>query len=217
MPVSHTIPITYMGGTGGNFLCHFIVSAKKNIKDTVQLSPYGNAHDYGMRDFVKTSLKIIGPDIDKINFILNQSVLTSDAVEPYYTSTHVVNLKLATTHFAKVIRITYDLDDTPDLSKVMFGKWYIDVCNQPPADENANTATPASLEIVLRVYANRFKKEDFPDVLFISWKELFKGNIEELVNKISSFTNIDSNNFSISSLTHWRNKTQQCIDNLSEV
>ena len=34
------IPITYMSGTGGNFLCHFILSAKNNNKNNITFSKY---------------------------------------------------------------------------------------------------------------------------------------------------------------------------------
>ena len=44
LPTEDIIPVTFIGGTGGNFLCHFIVSAKRNIKNIIELSEHGNAH-----------------------------------------------------------------------------------------------------------------------------------------------------------------------------
>jgi hypothetical protein len=53
---------------------------------------------------------------------------------------------------------------------------------------------------------------DMPNVLFISWKELFKLDMDELIAKISKFTSINAENFSKDSIVHWREKTQYCLD-----
>jgi hypothetical protein len=206
MPTEDIIPIAYMGGTGGRFLCHFIVSAKEKKTDILTLSTYGNAHDNGLKDIPPTPFVLLNPDFLKIKFILNAPP-TVDAVKPYYTASHMWDLALASNHFKKIIKITYDLDDVVELSKVMFGKWYL-----TSIFKDNKSRTPAMFEHSLKRYSYRFKEEDIPNVLFISWKELFKGDTSELINKISKFTDIDRDNFLIGSLTEWRNKTQYGID-----
>jgi hypothetical protein len=56
-----------------------------------------------------------------------------------------------------------------------------------------------------------------PNVLFVSWKELLNGNINDLISKISMFTNINKDKFSTESLIYWRDKTQYCIDKFANI
>jgi hypothetical protein len=44
---------------------------------------------------------------------------------------------------------------------------------------------------------------------------LLNGNINDLISKISMFTNINKDKFSTESLIYWRDKTQYCIDTFS--
>jgi hypothetical protein len=233
LPTEDIIPITYMGGTGGNFLCHFIVSAKRNVKTVIKFSEHGNAHQGNLKDI---SGPPVGPKVSdqyKINFILsqldeiNQKGIPGMPVvkKPYYTSSHITDLNLINSHFKKSIRIIYDNDDHAELSSVFYGKWFVDQRNQWEIDGEVNrlkqiTIVPdqkKGFEVTYIKFSPLFcNRENMPNVLFISWKELFKGNIEELITKISTFTDINPDNFSRESLIHWRTKTQYCIDTFSE-
>lgn len=212
LPTEDIIPITFMGGTGGNFLCHFIVSAKRNIQDIIELSEHGNAHENCLKEAPGPSFGVNQPDIKKINFILTQP-LYSEIEKPYYTSAHITDINLVTTNFKRSIRITYELNDTEEISAVYYGKFYIDTINS-----NFKTQQIEYINISSIRWQTKFTKlENIPNVLFVSWKELFRGNIEELITKISIFTEIDANNFSRESLMHWRNKTQYCIDKFTDI
>ena len=211
--IEDIVPISYIGGTGGNLLCHLIVSAKRNIHDLIVLSEHGNAHIHSLKDLPMLPGGINMPDTEKIEFMLKN--LPNDTSEkPWYTPVHIRDIKLITQHFKKSIRITYDIDDVDDLCNIVFGKWYVDDVLSGNIISN-RTHSKLSMRQGLMGWSKQFKKEDIPDVLFVSWKELFKGNIDELITKLSTFTGIDSNNFSIESLTYWRNKTQDCIDKFS--
>ena len=111
-----------MGGTGGMFLSYFIVSAKRNTKDEiVNLSEYGNAHNQNYVDIPPEGFGINIPDIDKINYIFSRKP-NIDAILPYYTGWHIVDIDLINNTFKKSIRITYDLDDIEQINTVMYGK-----------------------------------------------------------------------------------------------
>jgi hypothetical protein len=209
------IPITFMGGTGGNFLCHFIVSAKRNIKTILELSEHGNAHQNCLKDCFSPPYGIPQPDDEKIKFILTQPPHCGSE-KPYYTSSHITDINLINSNFKRSIRITYDLDDILEISTVFYGKFAVDTYD--PIKHNHMKQTPEYIKRVVKSWQPKFTKiENMPDVLFISWKELFKGNVEELITKISIFTGIDSTNFSRESLIHWRNKTQYCIDKFTDI
>jgi len=205
LPNEDIVPITYMGGTGGQFLCHFIVSAKRNIKDVlVNLSEYGNAHRNNLSDISSSGkFGILSSDVDKINYMLLKKP-NFDAAPPYYTAAHLVNMDLVNTNFKKSIRIIYDSDDIGQLVTVFFGK-----C------EGKRSFDKYLLKLFTSHLDQFSNKEDMPNVLFISWKELFNGNIDTLIQNISTFTNINSDNFSKESINYWRTKTQYCIDTFS--
>jgi len=218
LPNEDIIPITYMGGSGGNFLCHFIVSAKRNSKDVIELSEHGNAHK-GLKEFFSPPYGLMQPDKDKIDSIFafledtKTQTIYSSIKKPYYTSVHIADLNIINTYFKKSIRITYDPDDIDELIKVFYGKWFIDE-DKGRLWKNIKISFMSSA----KTYQSKFTKlENMPNVLFVSWKELFKGNIEECISKLSIFTSIDKDNFSRESLMHWRDKTKYCIDKFTKI
>lgn len=204
------IPIAFMGGTGGNFLCHFIVSAKRKDKTSLDFSLHGNAHK-GYKEIRSPALGVHEPDSDKLHFLLSQEM--SNKVEsPYYTVVHFTETKTIANNFKKSIRITFDKDDIETLAYVFLGKHHIDTLDTIP------TLTKNNIWVLTKNDFNKwqhyFEKEDYPNVLFISWKELFLGDADMLLNKISEYTDIDSIYFLKDSLLEWRTATHQCIDSL---
>jgi len=198
-----------MSGTGGNFLCHFIVSAKQNAEDIIELSKYGNAHAKCLKDIIGPPYGVTMPDHIKIDYILNNAKLAK-VEKPFYTNAHLVDIDLINSAFKKSIRITYDLDDRPEISAAYYGKFQVDV-----RKTKLSIKHPANLEVTLlqSKFNEKFKKiENMPNILFVSWKELFKENIDDLITKLSTFTSISYVNFSVESLIQWRTKTQYCLD-----
>lgn len=221
LPTEDIIPITYMSGCGGNFLCHFIVSAKRNIQDIMEFSKYGNAHKNGMKDIGSLPYGFLTPDQEKIDYVLShlheQSMMNHSLVKPYYTSLHVQDIDILNNNFKKSIRITYEPDDIDELVAVYRGKWFVD-----SFDRNATIKMSDSVHLYFsKKNLNKMNKffckiENMTNVLFISWKELFKGNIDNLVTNLSTFTHIHTVNFSNEALIQWRDKTQHCIDTFTE-
>jgi hypothetical protein len=205
-PNEDIIPITYASGTGGNFLCHFIVSATRKYNIPLRLSENGNAH-LGLKDINGSSLGTAESDINKIEYLLNTPP-NPGSVKPYYTLAHISDINLVNTYFKKSIRITYDLSDTEELTYVYFGKWFTDDSKK----ENVIHNTISSSRLHVHRWLRKFNKLDMPNVLFISWKELYKGDPEELILKISKFTHIDTIKFSVDDLIKWRNATNKCIE-----
>jgi len=232
LPTDDIIPITYIGGTGGNFLCHFIVSAKRNVKN-IKLSEHGNAHQGNFKDIYGPN---VGPNVSdqyKIDFIMsqleqiNQKDIPGMTVikKPYYTSSELIELDLINSHFKKSIRIIYDNDDHNELCSVYYGKWFIDDRKQIPLEGGFNFEGELNQLNLKKIFETTYinfsllfsKRENMPNVLFISWKEIFKGNVEELITKISIFTHINMEQFSKEILIQWRNKTQYCIDKFKDI
>lgn len=201
-----------MGGTGGNFLCHFISSAKRNIKDIIPLSEHGNSHEFGIKDIDSFSRGIAWPDKDKVDFLFSQ-LPKPGAEKPYYVNCHILDINMINANFKKSIRIVYDEDDISEITNVFYGKWFIDT----QIGKSVPIYKKESYALGMRYRQRKFlKMQDMPNVLFISWKEYFKGNIDDFIEKLSTFTNINIENFSKESLIHWRKKTQECINKFSD-
>jgi len=208
------IPIAFMGGSGGNFLCHFIISAKRKDKTLPNLSLHGNVHDNNYKDLGGPALGVTDPDSEKIKFLLSQEI--SDNVKmtppPYYTVVHFTENKLLAANFKKAIRIIFDKDDIDDIAINFVTKYQVDTLGEPYDITRLNSLRTFKKMSIVK-WHRYFLKEDYPNILFISWKELFLGNIDELINKISEYTGIESEYFLKDSLIMWRIKTQQGLDN----
>jgi hypothetical protein len=208
-PTEDILPVTFIAGTGGNFLCHFIVSAKRNIKDIIKLSEHGNAHLFCSKDILGPVEGLSTPDLVKIEYIFSQLPYIG-SIKPYYTSAHLIDINTINYYFSRSIRITYEVDDIPDIATVFYGKFIVDEGKTKKSIKNIS-AEPYQ-------WINKFSfKENMPSILFVSWKELLNGNINDLISKISMFTNINKDKFSTESLIYWRNKTQYCIDKFKDM
>jgi hypothetical protein len=214
-PTEDIIPIAFMGGSGGNFLCHFIISAKRKDKTLPILSEHGNVHnDYNYKDLDGPALGPKDPDSEKLKFLLSQEI--SDNVKltppPYYTVVHFTETKLLATNFKKAIKIIFDKDDVNDIATSFVAKYQIDTLGESNDPKQLNIMNVAS-QLSIFKWHKYFLKEDYSNILFISWKELFLGDIDQLINKISEYTGIESDYFLKDSLIMWRIKTQQGLDN----
>jgi hypothetical protein len=208
------IPITYMSGTGGHFLCHFIVSAKRD-NNIINLSPYGNVHEFGLKDIPGPPFGVQIPDIKKINSILNDEIVT--LIKPYYTIGHIRDIELLGSYFKKFIRIIYDIEDIAEISSVFLGKYEI--------DQNNVKQSKTYLEFfhnqdksILTHYAKYFTYvENYESSLFVSWKEIYHLDPTVLINKLHNFTNIPIENFSIDMINTWRTATKNGVDKVKQI
>ena len=212
-PTDDIIPIAFMGGSGGNFLCHFIISAKRKDKTLPILSEHGNVHnDHNYKDLNGPALGPKDPDSEKLKFLLSQEISDKVKPPPYYTVVHFTETKLLATNFKKAIKIIFDKDDIDTISINFITKYQVDTLGEP-YDPIRLRSMRMFTRMSIAKWHNYFLKEDYPNILFISWKELFLGNINDLINKISEYTGIESEYFLKDSLIMWRIKTQQGLDN----
>jgi len=213
------IPITYFPGTGGNFLCHFLISAKLKNKELIKLGDTGNAHFNGLKDIRWSKERLNQTDDFIINFLPNPINKNAYAIPPYFCPVHLFDAKLINESFKRSIRITYDLDDVEDIGIIFFKKFYEPIINTRSSEldrlvyDNSGISTLEEIILDTKRNASCFTREmNMTNILFISWKEYFRGNIEDLITKLSSFTEINSFDFSRESLILWRGKTQHCLN-----
>jgi hypothetical protein len=54
-------------------------------------------------------------------------------------------------------------------------------------------------------------------MLYISWKEIYHFDSTILINKLSMFTDIPAQHFSLDQLNQWRNATKNGIDLINDM
>jgi len=214
------IPINYAGGTGGNFLCHFIVTAKYNNyeKYKLLLSRYGNAHS-SVKDFPGAPYPLQVPDDIKVNYLLTTLPDGSDKTKPYYSVAHILNNQTILDNFEKSIRIVYDKDDFEELTMVFMGKYALD-CEEKIFNETTDTLWHhlPSMRFFFKKYSKYFKYEEGHDnVCYVTWKELYHLDPSVLIEKLSNFTGIPKENFSKEHMYVWRKATAFCIDSIIRI
>ena len=150
----------------------------------------------------------------KIDYLLN-IVPEEDKVKPYYTIAHIVDNDLIAKTFTKSIRIIFDESDFDELTNVFLGKYITDCLNIKP--EQLKLHRP-SMKFFYKKYVKSFNyEENKPGVLFVTWKELYHADPLILITKLSEFTDIPAENFSLSDVTTWRNTTRFCIESIVNI
>lgn len=208
---SEIIPITFIHGTGGNFLCSFIIAAKNNNQLPFVLSYHGNMHENSLKDIPTEPTSIENLDQLKIDSIIKGKIMVD--ISPYYTSSHVSDLQLLQNYFERSIRITYENADILEISSAYIGKFWLD---QKSYKKDINVLHKMSIN-TLNKYQPKFYEQLIDNVLFISWGTLLYGESSVLVEKLSNFTQIPIENFNIDNLYHWRERTALCIKKIHKL
>lgn len=196
---SSILPIVYAGGTGGHFLAALLRNARLNNKGIqFELSEYGNCHS------VKVDIGSFGgfdypleKKIDK----LRQCDIKSNTV--YYWPLHSNRFANVIEKFNRSIKITYTESDIPEIAAIFYIKWGI---------EGGHTNVqylPGRFEPMLRDSIRCFSPEEtYGDrVLNVSWHEIFRSNVDDIVNTLSAFTGMASENFDKEFIIEWRRRT----------
>lgn len=197
--------ITYATGTGGSFLQQYITYAKLKRMDPISLSDFGNAHNFPLIEIAQPMGGLWKtPDEEKIEFLLDQ-IPSIGAIKPYVALAHIVDLELAQKAFYKVIRITYDLDDIDELVPNYLGKFYLD-------QEQNKTVTPKDVnlrQLAFKLDHKLFTEaKNYPNVLYVTYKELAHIDSDVLNKKLSNFLNLDVDAFNVDNLIAWRRATR---------
>jgi hypothetical protein len=207
---NNIIVITYSTGTGGSFLQQFLTLAKLESSRLIKFSKHGNAHSFMLADMPIEPGPVNGEfDEQKVKYILEAEPYV-DSVEPYITISHIVDLKLVQTNFDKVIRITYDLEDIDEICCTHIGKFSYDEKLQTRLySQKECNLRKLSLKLEQKLYTNEVI---YPNVLYVSWKDLYKNDTQNLIEKLSNFTGFPIINFNLENLNNWRTATKEGIE-----
>ena len=202
--ISNIIPVTFRGGTGGNFLAWFLNLANENNHMLMNLSSNGNAHSnpYAYlsnrnRIYINDSLKI--EDLKRLHPFPEKI---------WHVGVHIKDIDFLSETFEKNIRITYEENDIPDIASVVIGKVYKDHRGLDDTYINVYRKTEEQHLISLCSY---FSDTKLSNVCYVTWKNLLYDPTETLKQKLGIFLNIPMQNFSEENLQNWRKKTLECI------
>lgn len=197
------VPIMYVAGSGGHFLSSLLRRARSNYTANIPygLSGYGNCHnaiiDFGVFGGMETP------------FNEKMARLRQKPLEPnttYYWPIHFNDIDLLMKEFDRSIKITYDEHDYLELAAIFYVKWGV---------EGKNTTLPFSVykfeDLLIEHQESFYPTTDYGDnILNISWRELYhEENIDDVITRLSAFTDIPTDRFDKDFITQWREGTAQ--------
>jgi len=126
--ITHIVPITYFGGTGGHLLRSLLIAAKLKNQGLWEFSPNGNAHKAPKEKFNRplSSVHGLSLTIEEILKLVKDTDVFRETDKIYYHQFHFVDLDQLMEHFAKSIRICYSAKDIREIALVMTAKHGVD-------------------------------------------------------------------------------------------
>jgi hypothetical protein len=215
--ISHIVPITYFGGTGGFFLTSLLVAAKLKNQNSWVFSTNGNSHQGPREKFNRflTTRHNLGITIEEILELVKKSEIYREPGTTYYNQFHLVDLDKLMQYFSKSIRICYSAKDIREVSLVMSAKHGIDGNNV-----NSNNLSELKKYCSERMVSGhrlcaQFQPIESSNVLCVDWNMLLRGNPDQLFDQLHSFTGLE--NFSLDNLLTWRELTLKSISNMQKL
>ena len=210
------VPIVYISGTGGHFLSSFIRSARLNndpYSTGCYLSTYGNAHNARL-DMGNVGGFSVPPEV-QIEKLLKFNLPDP----PYYPPVHLHDIDPIMQEFEKSIKITYTGYDVYEISIIYFMKWGIEAGNYKVNNiYDILWPTRMTMSWMMKNLKGYRSSDNYGDrLLDVSWKELFEKDPDILVEKLSKFTGIPSDQFPRQSLENWRILTKKGRDIIDTV
>jgi len=203
---SDVIPILYFNGTGGHFLASLLYYAKNNIKThSWNFSEYGNAHRT-KKDFILRGPGIWAPVTEHLDAILRMPMTN----QTMYIPSHCNDPALALTHLDKIIKTHFTFNDLDEIATVFAVKWGLE--EQALETKKLKQVLDAQKRAYSE-FANLANEFIDPEhrVLNLSWQEILHAEPDILINKLSAFTAIPYENFSMNHFLKWRELTNRAI------
>lgn len=118
-----------------------------------------------------------------------------------------------TPFFKKVILITYNQEDIEDLAVIFAAKFGLDSVNIG-FDEKLKREYRGTKELLID-YFDFYQTICEDNVFCVSWKELYHNDPILLIEKLSKYTEYNSNQFPLEKLMEWRKLTKFCVDKIA--
>jgi hypothetical protein len=204
------VPVTYMGGTGGQFVSALCYAARHSNYDGIKFSKFGNAH------LSTTDFFLPGDFTNSVDKQIEKILSVDTPSPPYHVGMHLRDIDRVMDVFQRAIRITYSQNDIEDLAAIFLGKWGIDsnFCNLDDL-ENFQLTYRKRIFFLNKNLEYWQPKNNFGDrLLYISWRDLYKNSIDDLTKKLSTFIGFKFDSIVVEKIAEWRSLTENGLDNL---
>ena len=124
-----------------------------------------------------------------------------------YIAVHCTDFQFLLSNFQKMIVITYSEKNIKEISTVFANKWE----NHSKIQSRTPQWYIKSYVNLLELYTDKLVSTN--TVFNLSWDNLFRGDIYELISSLSEFTQIPIPNFNIENLIYWRKLTNDGLIN----
>ena len=184
-----------------------ILTAGADIIEQILLRAKSEYHTQPIVPDLICELKTSDDDLSKVEYIGSTDVYMY-AQKPYFVRTIFRDMEFASKHFKKLIRITYERDDLPELyhtHRIDLESKTIEECQQ-----EFNDRMRQLLAQTTKFQIDKFIEFD-NDILFLTWKDIFYGDFDKLIFKLAEFTGIRIAKFDSEDLLLWREETEERI------
>lgn len=198
------IPISFVPGSGGRFLNYILTSTKQTT--SIDTSNIDLGHMYKLAvafgNMKLQSQSMLVSEQDQLNDLINYAIdCNSDTIE--YSGCNVLDTSMLLDNFDKVIQIAYEESDIPDIS-------FAFVSEDIPDDITLVVGATANNNMN---YINMFETNiDNTSLLRVTWKELYKDDVDNLITKLSNFLSISTDKFKVNEILEWRKQIYDKID-----
>jgi hypothetical protein len=200
------IPISFVPGSGGRFLNYILNSTK----ETTSLDAYeiDMEHMYNLvvafGNMKLQSQSMLVSEQDQLNDLINYAIdCNSDDIE--YCSCHVLDTSILLNNFEKAIQISYEESDIPDISLSFVAD---------DISDDITTVVGATANNNMNYISNFKTNIDNISLLRVTWKELYKDNVNNLITKLSNFLNVSIDKFKVNEILEWRKQTYNNIEHV---
>jgi hypothetical protein len=214
--ITHLVPITYFGGTGGHLIRSLLIASKVGYNALWKFSPHGHAHkgpteEYNRSFMEPTDLRI---SIDDVLSQLKNSKFEYNKDEVYYHQFHLLDIDELMKYFAKSIRVCYEYKDVKEVSLAMMAKYGVDGRNLKNPNQEILRKYFLERQMGAIEKCKRFQPVDNQNVLSIKWNTILREDPDVLFSQLSAFTGLEQ--FSLNNLLHWRELTLKGIGEMEQ-
>jgi hypothetical protein len=136
---------------------------------------------------------------------------------PIFCCCHILDIDELVKNFEKVIQISYDKEDIPDIAYAYTAKIGIDDNNNQEINNLSNLVKSCAMSNFKIITKFVYRCDLEPALLNITWKELYQNDIDSLITKLSNFASLPRDNFNKDQIIEWRTRTNDGIEKVKSL
>ena len=208
LPRQDYISVRFIAGAGGAFLNAWLTTAKNESDQYMNLTDVSSANHASLE--IQASVPHNFRSDQHKQFLSTVVPGVAGTEPPYFVLDQSHSLEESLECVQRVINISYDIDDTDDITWCNYKKSFMRQQNVDLLD--AEAILEQLSEFTGNCWIKFRAKTDTERVCYIKWKDLLSGDPIVLVEKLSGFTGISASKFDLALLGQWRAGTRALLD-----